>query len=118
LRTRTPGAGRDDRGHGRDIERPGAVAAGAAVVKGLTGRTRQRRGPLAHRAGEAQHLGRPLALERERHEQSRDLRGLCLAIHDGAHHARGLRAREVLVPAQLLENLRKHHVVSRKFLSN
>ena len=90
LATRTPAPASTMRRGRRHVERVRAVAAGPARVEHVADRsTAARTARCAHRLREAHHLRRTLALERQRHEQRGDLRGLERAVHDGAHARRG-----------------------------
>ena len=91
-------AGDDERRGGRDVEGLGAVAAGAAGVEHLADRRRHRHGPRPHRAREPDHLAGPFALERQRHQQTSDMRRLGLAVHDQPHRLSGFVARQVVEP--------------------
>ena len=88
---RDPGAGRcrDDRRDGRDVERAGAIATGAARVDRAR-RQRDRHGGPSQRAGESRDLLHRLAAHRERGEQARKLGRGRLASHDAAHRALSL----------------------------
>ena len=74
----------------------------------------------AHRLRKPDELGRALAFQRERHEHRGDLRRLRVAVHDRPHELSGLGARQVLVPAKLLEQIgaKPSMSASRKFRSS
>ena len=101
------------RGHecrgGRDIERAGAIAAGAARVEDIVERPRQLHRIGAHRPRQADDLGRTLALHREADQQRGDLRRRRLAAHDRAHRLGGLIDRQVLAPHQFFQQRRNDH---------
>ncbi len=103
-------ASHDERRGGRDVEGVRSIAARAAGIEDRGDRARQRHGACAHRAGKTDHFLRPLAFERERHQESRDVRRLSLAIHDRAHGRGGLIGREVLVASQFFQQRREHGV--------
>ena len=62
----------------------------------------------AHRTGEADELDRTLAFHRETDKQAGNLRGGGAACHDLGHGGGGLLARQILVPRQFFQHLRKH----------
>ena len=90
LRDRDAARGEHQRRDRRDVERVRAIAAGAAGVEHRRVVARQPRRPRAHRPREADDLGRPLPLHRQRDEQPGDLRRLRPAVHDLVHRRRRL----------------------------
>ena len=107
------------RGHerrcGRDVERVGAVAAGADDVD--HGRALRRHGDdvLAHRLGEAGDLVGRLALRAQRDEEAGDLGRCRLAVHDRAHQLVRVVAGEVVPVEEQLDRRADDH--RRKFLA-
>ena len=100
---RNPTGRRHQRGRGGDVDRLGAVAAGAAGVDGV-GRRRHPNGAGAHGASRSRHLGPRLALGAQRHEQPGDLGGLEFTIHNGADERFHLIGCEIGTAQELLED--------------
>src|SRR5437899_841117 len=74
LGDRNSGRGRDQRRAGRDIERPGAIAARACSVQNITIVELERTRPLSHRPHSASKFAGGLALQSKRNQKSRDQR--------------------------------------------
>ena len=102
---------RDRRG---DVEGTGTVAAGAAGVEHVVEPPGERHRVRPHRARQADDFRGALAFHREADEQRRDLRLGRAAFHDLGHRGRGLLAREVLAPHQLLDECGKHRAYPRR----
>ena len=103
----------DERGRGRDVERPGAVASGPGRVHEIGARGPDDEHVLAHRLGATGDLVGGLALDPQRDEKRSDLRGRRLAGHDRVHHvARVLLAQ--VAPVHQLGDGALDHAASRK----
>ena len=100
--------GEHKRGAGRNIERPGAVAAGPAGIEDAIVAPRDLDGVRAHRAREADDLDRPLALHRQPDEETGDVRGRGAAFHHLGHGCGRFVGRQVLESRQLLDEFLKH----------
>ena len=99
----------------RDVEGARAIAAGAAGVEHLAGRRRQLHRVLAHRPREADDLGRPLALHRQRGQQRRRAPPARRAPSMTSRMAAGgLVLGEVLVAHELLDQRGEASAESRK----
>ena len=107
----------DQRRRRRDVERVGAVAAGAAGVDQVGVRGRRRRHVGAHRPGAAGDLVGRLALHPERDQERGDLGRRGVAGHHLHHRHVRLLAREVAPLDELLDRARDHRPASmaRKF---
>ncbi len=114
LRDAGPGRRRHDRGRRRDVERAGAVAAGAGGVDQVVALRPHGQDVLPHRLGAAGDLVGRLALEAERDEEAADLGLRRLAAHDLAHHLAAARPPELLPVQEVGERLLDHRR-SRKF---
>ena len=97
----------DERRARRDVERARAIAAGAARVEHALVTLRHLHGVRAHRAREADDFRRPLAFHGEPDQQPGDVRRRRAALHHFGHGRRGLIAREVFVPRQLVDERRE-----------
>ena len=96
LGHRGAGAGGNDRGDRRHVERAASVAAGAAGVDDAIAIDGQRRHALAHRQRGAGDLVRGLALHPQRDEQRAFLHVGGAAVHHFAEHFVHFVAPEVL----------------------
>ena len=105
----------DERRGGGDVERAGAVAAGADDVDHGGALRRHGNDVLAHGRGEPGDLVGGLALRAQRDEEPGDLGGRRLAVHDRAHQLVRVLAREVVAVEQQLDRGADDH--RRKFLA-
>ena len=105
----------DERRRGRDVERPAAVAAGAAGVDDVGNLVRHGAHPRPHRLDGAGDLVGAFALHRQRDEQRRDLALGELTVHDPAEERRHLVSPEVFTVEQALQEVRcrAHSAVAR-----
>ena len=108
LRYRDPRAGRDQSSGGGDIERPGAVAPGAAGID-RTGRELQRRRMRPHRLDETGHLLDGFTLGSQRDQEAGELPRGDFTGHDLVHHVARLVAAQRGPLEQLLDRLRRRH---------
>ena len=113
LRDGGAGCGRDERGGGGDVDRPGAVAARAGRVDEIVTLRVHGENMLPHRLGAARDLVSGLALRAQRDEKAADLRRCRLAVHDLAHHGARVRAGQLLPVEQPRDDCLNHSV--RKF---
>ena len=112
LRDGASGCGGDDRGSGRDVQRPAAVATRADHVDDVVSLRADGEHVLAHRLRAAGDLVRGLALRPQGDEEAGDLRLRRLAGHDPGHHLARLLAREVAAVGHLGDRAGDH---DRKF---
>ena len=108
LRDAHAAGGDDQRGARGDIERADRSPPVPQVSNTSSYRLRDRHGVRAHRPREADDFRRPLAFHREADEQAGDVRRRRAALHDFGHRGAGLVGGQILVPRELLDQLRKH----------
>ena len=105
LRHARAGGRGDERSGGRDVERPGAVAAGSGRVDEVAPLRLDDEHVLPHRLGAARDLVGRLALQAKRDEEAADLRRRRLPAHDRAHHLARVLLRQVAPLQELGEGL-------------
>jgi len=96
------------RGHRRDVDGIGAIAAGADDVDGLSADDigGHPAGVAQHGVGQLADLGGGRALHRHRHAEGGDLRGRRIAGHDLVHRPPGLPRFEFETACQPAQDLR------------
>ena len=95
FRHRRAGGSGDERSGGRDVDRVGAVAAGAGRVDEIVAAWSNGEDVVAHRLRAARDLVGRLALRAQRDQESSDLRRRRLAAHDLVHDCARFRARQL-----------------------
>ena len=103
----------DERRRGGDVERAGAIAAGARRVDQVVARRPHGDDVRAHRASRADELVDRLALGAQRHEQARDLGRVGLAAHHERDHFLGVPGAQGVAREQTLDGLRDHAELPR-----
>ena len=103
----------DERGGGRDVERPAAITSGAGSVDEVVALRRHRQDVCPHRLGAAGDLVGGLSLQPQGDEEPADLRGRRFARHDRVHHTSGFVASQVAAVEQVSESSLDHR--PRKF---
>ena len=114
LRDPGAGGGRHQRGCGRDVERPSAVAAGPGGVDEVVPLRAHRQHVGSHRLGAARDLLRRLALQPSATRKAADQRRRGLAAHDRVHRLARLGPGQVVPVEEPSEGV-LHHDRSRKF---